>query len=460
MLSSVSPEQLRQALAAAWHEATQPVATPEELNGRLTAIKDVISALELNGADPAILRNSVPTALASIDEIYFALRQRIGEWQNNALMTAKNQHALREAFRYIRFAKDMLGEVWVDFERIENATQLKRAFTGEHLNTNVHPDFHNAEVIAFQSGDVVLMRGMHHNSAAIAMIGDTDSQFSHVAMVYIDPNGKHWVVESMIDTGARIVPLEDALESGAGRTMLFRHRDAALSAAAAKFIYDRVKLTVDGNAPRILYDFTMRLDGGRQLFCSKLIRQAFKAASQGAVDLPTYRTVLGMKNRDFLKRIGVKARHTFAPGDIEIEPEFDLIAEWRDYRVTARLRQQDIVMAKFFEWMDTRSYTFKETFVIRLISLFGRLSGLMSETAKSMVQDVIPRVPRNMKRKAIAGIAMLHKTADPIVKDISAMEEAHVHQLGLPLHPKMIRKHLEDVRVKSNGQIGYLHRQG
>ena len=35
------------------------------------------------------------------------------------------------------------------------------------------------------------MRGTGHNSAAIARIGDVDTQFSHVAIIYIDPAGTH-----------------------------------------------------------------------------------------------------------------------------------------------------------------------------------------------------------------------------------------------------------------------------
>ena len=45
------------------------------------------------------------------------------------------------------------------------------------------------------------MRGMHHNSAAIARIGDVDSQFSHLAIVHTDESGKHWVVEALIEDG-------------------------------------------------------------------------------------------------------------------------------------------------------------------------------------------------------------------------------------------------------------------
>ena len=53
-----------------------------------------------------------------------------------------------------------------------------------------------------------MMRGMHHNSAAIARIGDVDSQFSHLAIVHTDDGGKQWVVEALIEEGSVIHSLE------------------------------------------------------------------------------------------------------------------------------------------------------------------------------------------------------------------------------------------------------------
>lgn len=458
MLSSANSGDLYGTLSSVQSLAKQPCDTAEALTEVLSTIRQTVSNFDLSNTETPNLRGHVPELMAGLDETYMTLRARIVDWQTRDLMTPPNQHELRETFRVLRFAKDMLGEIWIDFDQIEDPKALKRAFTGTHLNTNVHPNYLQADTVPFQSGDVIIMRGMHNNSAAIAMIGDTDSQFSHVAMVYVDPQGRHWVVESLIATGAHIIPLEESLSSGAARAILLRHRDPALAAAAAKLIYDHVSESLDGRAGRILYDFSMRLDGGRRLFCSKLIRQAFSKASKKSLQLPTYGTVLGMKNRDFFKRIGVKTRHTFAPGDLEIEPEFDLVAEWRDYRATEQLRRQDIVMAKFFEWMDTRNYMFRETLVIRLISAFGRLSGVISETAKNMIEDVIPRVPRNMTRRAIAAVTMLHKTAEPVVVELGKLEEEHIAKTSVPMHPDQLRHHLENLRANSDGQIGYLHR--
>ena len=85
---------------------------------------------------------------------------------------------------------------------------------------------------------------------------------------------------------------DDVLDHGLGRALLFRHRDPLLAHRAALFIHDRVRRTYRTWGRHIYYDFSMRLRSYRRLFCSKLVRQAYDAASRGEVLLPTYPTRL------------------------------------------------------------------------------------------------------------------------------------------------------------------------
>ncbi|MEL7049994.1 MAG: YiiX/YebB-like N1pC/P60 family cysteine hydrolase, partial [Pseudomonadota bacterium] len=327
---------------------------------------------------------------------------------------------------------------------------------GHHHNTLLPSHLATGDSQPFQSGDVILVRGQAHNSAAIARIGDIDSQFSHVAMVYIDKSGKHWAVESLIEDGAVVEPLVDVLSGGLGRAVCLRHKDPILAKNAATIIHERVRQSLSPGGRRILYDFTMRPDVGRNLFCSKLVRRAYKQASGHEYVLPTFPTQLSMKNRDFVDRIGVRTLETFAPGDIEIEPAFDVVAEWQDYRVTSNLRLQDIVMDKLFEWMETHNYRFRETLKIRLVSILGRLSSYLSNDIKDMLDDIFPKVPINMSRSAIAVIAMLHETAQPLLEDLQKAEQDAIRQTGLPMHPTDAYELLEQKRETLGGEIGYL----
>ncbi len=404
-------------------------------------------------------RERAPETMMALFELQLALRDRLRDWHGEGLIDRRVQKAARDCLRAARYATDILGELWIGYKGLPEDGRTYRAFAGENFNTLFNPAYQRSPdgTLPFQSGDVILTRGRLHNSAAIARIGDIDSQFSHVAMVYIDPQGRHWAVESLIEKGALVEPLSDWLGHELGRAILFRHRDPVLAQRAATVIHDRVRLANSPMGKRILYDFTMTLDPTtHNLYCSKLVRRAFREASDGQVMLPTYPTSLAMKNRDFMRRIGVTAFETFAPGDLELEPDFALVAEWQDYRVTSEIRLKDIVMDKLFEWMERDGYTFEETLKVRLISIFGRLASYLSHDVKEMIDHVIPVVPSNMKRSAIAAIAMLHETAEPIFLELKALETERTRKSGLPLHPREVRQTLERIREARGSRIGYL----
>lgn len=436
--------------------ATRPVASAHELAASLDEAYEAAFNVHLDRYDVAALARSAPALVKAIFALRMRVREKVGEWHRQGFMSNEAQNALRGSLRLARYATDMLGELNIRFAQLAPGESTLRGFRGNNLNTLVNPAFDTGEDIPFRAGDVLLMRGMHHNSAAIARIGDIDSQFSHLAIIHTDAAGKHWVVEALIEEGATINSLDHTLHHGLGRCVVFRHKDPELAARAAALIYDLVQRSRAPGGKRIWYDFTMELKGERELFCSKLVRLAYQLGSAQQVALPTFMTRFDMRNRDFVDRIGVTAKETFAPADIELEPDFDLVAEWQDYRVTSRLRLQDLLMDKLFWWMDTYDYKFKEDFPIKLIGRFGRASSRLSDRAKKLIEDVVPKVPPNMTRTTIQAVAMLHRTAEPLLADLVSLERANIERYGRPLHAREVFARLEQARQQGKGRIGYL----
>lgn len=434
------------------------IATPVQLENSLREVYATIFGVDMNLYDAAALRASGAAPLQRAHRLQIALGDRIAGWVSDGLMTPEAQKALRDTFRAIRYATDMLGELLIGYDDMSPGEQVFKAFTGPQNNTLVHPSLGRPEDFAFRSGDVLLVRGIIHNSAAIARIGDVDSQFSHVGIVHIDGRGRKSVVEALIAQGATISDFDYSLEHSLARAVVFRHPDAEMSAMAAQWIHERVRKTQQGWGDHIYYDFSMEPEGYEKLFCAKLVKQAYEVASQGLIRLPMFPTTFKYASQDFLSRIGVTAEQTFAPGDMELEPRFVAVAEWRDYRKTALTRLQDMVLAKMFEWMERGDYRFKETFGIWLLSGFGKLSGYLPSFVKRMLSAVVPKVPSNMRRKTISVIAMLHKTAQPLLEELLELERAETQKTGRPLHPKTISAHLDQVEARSGGRIGYLRR--
>ncbi len=444
-------------LAAIQAIAARHVANPAELAQNLAEIAAHISAIDFARYDPADVRKDAHSLMLGMFDLRIMLHDEIATWHRHKYMTREVQAGLRNVFRLTRYATDMLGEIAILHRRLGEGEKTHRGFTGPDFNTLGHPALGSGVHEPFQSGDVLLMRGMAANSAAIARIGDIDSQFSHVGIVHVDVRGRHLITEALIEEGSIVNKLEDTLDHGLGRCIVFRHSDPALAARAGKMIYDYIQGTLTSGIGRPLaYDFSMELKGYKRLFCSKLVRQAFDLASNGQVMLPTYKTSLFMKNRDFFKRIGVTATETFAPGDMELEPGFRIIAEWADYRVTSDLRLADLTMDKFFEWMDRHHDRFQETWAIHLVSVLGRFASILSNDAKNLIADVVPKVPAHMSRKTIATIAMLHSTTETVVTELKELERRSKELTGRPLHPREISAHLEAIRQRERGKVGYL----
>lgn len=456
MLNTTPGYRLEDDLQAIKEIAARPATTAKELAANLTELYEATFNVSLDRYDVQMLMRSAPEIAQAIFALRLYLRDQIADWHARGFLTLAGQKALRNALRIARYATDMLGELNIRYAQLGPEEKTLRGFSGRSINTLVNPAYDTGHDIDFRSGDLLLMRGMHHNSAAIARIGDVDSQFSHLAIIHTDANGKHWVVEALIEEGSVINPLSYTLQHGLGRCVLFRHRDSQVAARAAALIYDVVRRSQERGGRHIWYDFTMELAGDKELFCSKLVRKAFALATEQQYLLPTFTTRFDMKNRDFIERIGVTARETFAPADIELEPAFDLVAEWQDYRVTSRLRLQDLLMDRLFLWMEEHDYRFREDLPIKLIGLLGRLSGQLSTRAKDLISDVVPKVPPNMRRSTIQAVAMLHKTAEPLLGELMALERRSIDRTGRPMHAREVYDFLEAKRRDANGEIGYL----
>lgn len=439
--------------------AASPVTSSALLERNLNCIYEQAAAARFDDYDVVSIARVAPAVMYRIFDLRVGLREKLAHYEMLGLMTPAAVQGFRDVFRVLRYVSDMLGEIASMEPNTSDPGYLLRGFTGEENNTLINYAFYrDGRSVAFQSGDVILVRGRAHNSAAIARIGDVDSQFSHIGIVHIDEQGSHWMVESLIEDGAIINALGKSLDHHIVRAVLYRNRDADFAARAAKSIFDYVAASRVRGGKRILYDFSMRTDETRNLFCSKLVRLAFSQASEGSVILPKYPTHIGRKNRDFLDRVGVATDMTFAPADIDMESSFDLVAEWQDYRETANIRLQDFTMDKIFEWMERYNYRFEETPAIKLVALLGRFSSHFSEGAKQTLSSVFPRVPSNMPRKTVAVVAMLHKTAEPIYLELQRQNQQQVIETGVPMHGLDIFAALEAIRERCGNRIGYLVR--
>ena len=88
-----------------------------------------------------------------------AARFRIGPKRD--LLTARAEQLLRDVFRALRYATDLMGELMIGFRQREPGKSNRLAFSKGTRGTLFHPDMRTSNFADFQSGDVIIVRGTH-----------------------------------------------------------------------------------------------------------------------------------------------------------------------------------------------------------------------------------------------------------------------------------------------------------
>jgi hypothetical protein len=181
------------------------------------------------------------------------------------------------------------------------------------------------------SGDIMLSRGTAPTSALIARGADFPGNFSHAALVHVDPDSSlASIVEAHIESGVVVSSLRAYLEDRKVRVMLLRPRadlpelreDAQLPHKAASYALERA---VSSHIP---YDFNMDHSDPEKLYCSEV---AYDAYRQLGLELWSARSTISSPGlARWLAGFGVTHMTTLGPSDLEYDPQLSVVAEWRD----------------------------------------------------------------------------------------------------------------------------------
>jgi len=358
-----------------------------------------------------------------------ALRRQLARLEAAGPVPPVCVDAIRDTLRVSLFLSEYVAEHFIPVPPVD------RAFSGAEPALLVNPDF--GPGLALESGDVLVSRGDAFVSGAIARLGDTDGNFSHVALVYRDPGTRElFTIEAHIEIGAVVAPVEKYLTDGKSRAVVFRQQDPALAAEAARVMVERVKQASAGGR-NLPYDFAMVTDGkdraGRPaeaaLYCSEVASLGYAIASNARFRIPSYRTSLRTINGAFLKAIGVEASEYFAPSDMETDTRFEIVAEWRNLAKTRRSRMTDAVITQIYAAMDELGYVLRNpagdalkrdlAYLARRLPLF---SALLEE-----------RFPRYMPRATLGTMIALDRTAEAMLTRLEQANAGKLARTGLAM---------------------------
>ncbi|MFT6069109.1 MAG: hypothetical protein ACJAT2_000414 [Bacteriovoracaceae bacterium] len=350
---------------------------------------------------------------------------------------------VRATVRALRYVEDYLVEL--NDHRINQGEEVEfTTLKGEAPYFLVNKNINFKGVQDLRGGDVILSRGNAYTSAAIARIGSVDAQFSHLSLVHEDEKGNLYTSEAHIEVGSLGEPIQTHIEQGNARTVVFRFKDRDIAKRAGAIMYKRVR-GAQVKKKNIRYDFGMDYKDNKDLFCSEIIYDGFRQASNGELDVPVFKTKFNRGSIPFLQKLGIKVNQenvddfeTFGPGDIEFDPRFELIAEWRNPARMKDTRSKDLILTKLFEWMETKDYEFRPPGKIKRKAWFSwvmRRTPLIGLALKD-------KFPKYMTKDQLRLFLHLDEVAEVLNERIEFVQ----NDIDRPLTPKEIFSILEQFR--------------
>jgi len=240
-----------------------------------------------------------------------------------------------------------------------------------------------------RSGDLLLTRGTAFSGAMIARSAKIDGDFSHLAIVYIHQGdfealdttgiplkkGKLYILESDFE-GAHVHSLDNFLEHTKSRVAVYRNIDTKtngeLAHKAAKAFAQRATST------KLPYNFSMDLYDPEKMFCTQAMSWGYDEAcldeecslfinkyhQEGFPKFPLFFSEVETEKSFLARHLELKIDQSFSPSDLEVDPRFELIAEWRNVEDLDDIRARDMILTKIFQWNEQLGYDIAEDSVI------------------------------------------------------------------------------------------------
>lgn len=397
--------------------------------------------------------------LDQLFQIQLMVRQKQRELEKSGQLTFECLQNIRRSSRYLRVMEDMLIEWLAERKKITNFSSgvLQGEFPQLMINSNVNKSTHmagepnenlSAGTVNFNVGDLFLIRGKSYVSGMIARIGDIELQFSHLAILGLNDKNEKVIIEALIPYGTRITLFEDWLNQKEARVVLFRFEDPIVAAKAGKSAFELANgfLTKMGHA--IPYDFNMNPLDTDSIFCAELIENAYLTGSDSKVQLPQHKTMTTkFKSTPFLKSMGIEANEIFAPGDIEFDTRFDLVAEYRfvgkydsEDRIPLlrKIRLQDAITQSLYNWMVGDNYQFVDSLKINIKTILAKLFRYVG-----FFKD---KFPTHMPLSSLKTVMQFEDTSHILEERLLPLEIAFYNEKKHAMHFQEMLKILKDFR--------------
>jgi len=271
----------------------------------------------------APLAAACPERLADFMTAAARMRQLV-KWQSER-WPRDSTEARQRLYGLLYGRRAAVEEVWLQSPSSTNPLEL---IAGSVASPNPGVEVHGATI---HSGDILVSRGGAATSALIARGNDFPGNFSHIALVHLDEITKQIsVIESHIESGVGVRPLEQYLADTKLRILVLRLRGDLVQLAADPLLPHRAasQALTNALARHIPYDFAMDHTDPAKQFCSEVAAAAYHAQGVTLWMGLSHLSTPGVTS--WLGALGVRNFETQEPSDLEYDPQLQVVAEWRD----------------------------------------------------------------------------------------------------------------------------------
>jgi hypothetical protein len=442
--------------------------TPPDLSDLLKASEEILQVVEGVSFDSRVCKSYLGDLETSLDQLDLKTLP-LNELKNNAQAIADNSWKIRSTlhsrllefdkecvyqiqsnFRQFRFIEDYLLEM---AHQVEGTTPDKIDFQKQPVPMlDSSPAYYvtrttaNGEGLKFEDGDMLVTRGVSFLSSMIARLGSRATQFSHIVFVHKDDKtGELKTIESYVGVGVAFYDFNFALKNENARILWLRSKDKQLAKKAALKISALVKSRIDSKKP-IKYDYQLNFNDATTMSCAEVSQVAFEMASGGKFKIPYYpNEIAGAES--LVNRLKIAPGATYEPGDMEIDPRFELMGEFQDLRLTRDSRQKDAIMSSIFRWMNEYDYELVDTMKSKMAGGVIHkvrktfLWPLVQKTLK--IDDFSKEVPGNM----LSTVTLINQIGEVLVAEMKDLDSAYEKKHGVPMSALEMSDALEQLRV-------------
>ncbi|HLW57862.1 MAG TPA: hypothetical protein VKY27_10775, partial [Bacteriovoracaceae bacterium] len=247
--------------------------------------------------------------------------------------------------------------------------------------------------------------------------------------------------------GSFVRELEDHIEDKNARTVVFRYQDSELAHQAAKAAFEKVKTTFETKGP-INYDFGFDKTDSSELFCSEVVSHGFDLVTDKSIDIPLYESEIFKRKPKIVKQLGLKSEKSFIPADIEVDPRFTMISEWKNPKIIADILQKDAVVHALFKWSDEEGHVLQQASTGTSI-LYRNIVWPMRRVP-FLKRFFVDKLPLNMSREMIGYFGVLETIGKILHDEIARAENSILKEESRLMTAQEKAQLLDEFRMQNN----------